>query len=731
MKMHLRIVGPDGKSSDIVVSGRAARLGKEPGSEVAFDPATYPMVSGQHARIERIGGELTLTHLSKSNKTLINDQPVDGVVKLKQGDRIRLGYTGPFIEVVALEAQPIAPPLPFVTETISGAESPKSASAVLIEKPTPPTKVPVKVEAIKTTRTAPVPARKPPVKKRMDSPASGSPLPRGLLWGGAGAAGVLVVGVLAFVLTRGNGREEPKPVPPGQGEIVQPEKKPEIAVKPPVPKPPSVEKLAEILKNGSAAERKKALDELSRLGPQARAALAAIMVGLDDQDAEIRARTKDVLTRLGPANKDDVAVYAAALRERSPEVFIYAASQLAALGQHASSELIYLRVLSLDESDAIKKEAAQKAVQRIEEEILPGLTQGLQHTSVNVRSQSAKRLADMGPNAKAALPNLVEAMADSNPAVRVLVVDALQAIGPEAVPVLGEALRDKNLDVRVIAINTLGRMGPDARLVMPELIQVSFETDVRIREEILAAFARMNEYAIPDLILHLERENTVTRQKSLVEVLERISHNSGPAVSTALKSAKPEVVKATEHVLTKIASQPIKYAPHVPHKGKAALIQTSLIDWFAKWDTNKDGFLDKVELAHAMRGPKALPYDYRLPGQPLKKFGPGDFAKYPDYAFLHRVDRNNDGKVSRAEYDRWAYDYADIMRFDLEERARIHKAWEHATERGLSESQRREREKKVAQDWAKYHQTSRAHLHEFHRELVRKSEIDRKKSPKK
>src|SRR5262249_361346 len=155
----------------------------------------------------------------------------------------------------------------------------------------------------------------------------------------------------------------------------------------------------------------------------------------------------DVLTRLGPANKDDVPVYAAALRERSPErerppeVFIYAASQLAALGQHASSELIYLRVLSLDESDAIK-EAAQKAVQWIEEEILPGLTPGLQHTSVNVRSQCAQRLADMGPNAKAALPNLVEAMADDNSAVRVLVVDALQAIGPEAVPVLGEALRD-------------------------------------------------------------------------------------------------------------------------------------------------------------------------------------------------------------------------------------------------------------------------------------------------
>jgi ABC-type multidrug transport system ATPase subunit/ABC-type multidrug transport system permease subunit len=101
--MKLRLIAPGGSASEVVVSGPAARLGRDPACEVHFDPAAYPTVSGQHARIERTSAGLRLTPLSRSNKTLLNDQPVEGPAALKVGDRVRLGYSGPTVEVLAAE----------------------------------------------------------------------------------------------------------------------------------------------------------------------------------------------------------------------------------------------------------------------------------------------------------------------------------------------------------------------------------------------------------------------------------------------------------------------------------------------------------------------------------------------------------------------------------------------------------------------------------------------------
>ncbi|MBY0512784.1 MAG: EF-hand domain-containing protein [Gemmataceae bacterium] len=65
---------------------------------------------------------------------------------------------------------------------------------------------------------------------------------------------------------------------------------------------------------------------------------------------------------------------------------------------------------------------------------------------------------------------------------------------------------------------------------------------------------------------------------------------------------------------------------------------------FDKWDTNKDGFLDAGELARAFRGPAAKVIDHKAGGQP---------DAHPDHQFLTRWDADKDGKVSRAEFDKY------------------------------------------------------------------------------
>ena len=109
MRLRARLVGPLGATA-IDVSGDAIRVGRDPDGEVAIDPAAHPAVSGRHARVEpAAAGGFTLVPLSQSNKTLLNGAPVAGPTPVRAGDAVRLGYTGPTLEVLALEADPPPP----------------------------------------------------------------------------------------------------------------------------------------------------------------------------------------------------------------------------------------------------------------------------------------------------------------------------------------------------------------------------------------------------------------------------------------------------------------------------------------------------------------------------------------------------------------------------------------------------------------------------------------------
>ena len=98
------------------------------------------------------------------------------------------------------------------------------------------------------------------------------------------------------------------------------------------------------------------------------------MVG--DPNPVIRTCAKETIAQMGPPTKDNVPIYAVSLREPPPELRIYAAGRLAELGRASKSELVFLRILALDKNAEVQ-EAAQKATQRIEGEVLASLTAGL------------------------------------------------------------------------------------------------------------------------------------------------------------------------------------------------------------------------------------------------------------------------------------------------------------------------------------------------------------------
>ena len=104
MTLHARLVAPTGETvGEFEVAVFPARIGRDPAAEIAVDDHRFPVVSGLHAEIDRAPGGLMLTARSPKNLTLHNDRPVGAPVPLRAGDRVRLGVTGPTVEIVRIE----------------------------------------------------------------------------------------------------------------------------------------------------------------------------------------------------------------------------------------------------------------------------------------------------------------------------------------------------------------------------------------------------------------------------------------------------------------------------------------------------------------------------------------------------------------------------------------------------------------------------------------------------
>ncbi len=110
MHLRARLISPSGVALPVESLADNIRLGRDPSCEVAVPAAEYPQVSSLHARLEPTPGGVRLVPLSLRNATLLNDRIVDGPTAVQDGDRIRLGMTGPVLEVLSLIAGEPAPP---------------------------------------------------------------------------------------------------------------------------------------------------------------------------------------------------------------------------------------------------------------------------------------------------------------------------------------------------------------------------------------------------------------------------------------------------------------------------------------------------------------------------------------------------------------------------------------------------------------------------------------------
>jgi predicted component of type VI protein secretion system len=77
MRVRVQVDQPDGQTKNLDAAGESIRLGRDAACEIAVDPIAFPKVSGVHARIEPAREGFVLVHLSRSNRTLVNDAPME------------------------------------------------------------------------------------------------------------------------------------------------------------------------------------------------------------------------------------------------------------------------------------------------------------------------------------------------------------------------------------------------------------------------------------------------------------------------------------------------------------------------------------------------------------------------------------------------------------------------------------------------------------------------------
>jgi HEAT repeat protein len=396
--------------------------------------------------------------------------------------------------------------------------------------------------------------------------------------------------------------------------------------------------LSEDLKSDDKETRAKAALALGKAGKEARAALPALLEALRDEDEKIRDLVADALDQAGPPAKEDFPAISTALRDEDPDVRSYAVSALDELGEDAWGEIEQVRELTKD-TDPNVRAAAEKTLARLEKEMLESLTKRLKDPNPDVRREAADRLSDLGGANKEAADkaagSLMAAMSDENEAVRVAVSKALTDFGNQVVPMLAEALRNRNQVARRMAIASLGNMGADAIEAVPDLAGIVDDANVGAAAAAVLA-NNFGDLAVPGIATVLASPTIVdNRRLALQNVLVRIGPAALPAITYYVGRYPGSRVYFGTVINQLNVLPPAGVVWGVPVDPFARAYYWDYVNRFNAWLDLDRKFLN---LEKARLGLKM------------------DEAAFK--AFLKRVDRDGDGRISKAEYERWAHDHA-------------------------------------------------------------------------
>jgi HEAT repeat protein len=198
---------------------------------------------------------------------------------------------------------------------------------------------------------------------------------------------------------------------------------------------------------------------------------------------------------------------------------------------------LFILVLSIPFLDAHQGDDPKK--KKGGTEPIEGL-KALQHPEAKVRYRACQTLADLGPLAKFAVPELRETLKDKSPIVRVKAAEALWKIektpAVTLLPVLLDALKEKDANVRAAAPPVIALIGAKAASALPTLVNALKDKELDVKLSAIAALGDLGPIAKGTAADLLELTND--KEFFLLEAFVGASlGNLGPGALPALTKA--------------------------------------------------------------------------------------------------------------------------------------------------------------------------------------------------
>jgi HEAT repeat protein len=276
-------------------------------------------------------------------------------------------------------------------------------------------------------------------------------------------------------------------------------------------------------------------------------------------------------TAFDAPSKDEVATLVKQLKDKSPAVRSKAARALENLDPAAKDAVPVLIEALKEKDDVTVLPVAAKALGRLGSAAVPALTEALEVKDGRLQAYAAMALKQIGPDAKPAVPALIEVVKKYKEPAQLAKLQAIAALGKigsgakEAVPILIDVTKEKppTSAARLAAVTALGQIGPEAKAAVPTLIDLLGEEETKagpIRLEAARALGLIGsaagEEAISALVALLDNKKLGPARIVAINALGQIGPPAKNAVAALKKAGEDAELKtAAAKAIEKIESK--------------------------------------------------------------------------------------------------------------------------------------------------------------------------------
>jgi HEAT repeat protein len=345
---------------------------------------------------------------------------------------------------------------------------------------------------------------------------------------------------------------------------------------------PAVEALWPLTADPSPNVRAAGYDALRAAGPASAAPLAKL---LTHESADVRARAAEAVSQggYGPIPGSAATDLANALDDEDPAVRGAAADGLSRLGAAAGPAVPKLVALfgKTTPEDLMKPDplelAAFRAVVGIGEPAVGPLTAALADRNPVVRLQAVAALGEIGPAAKAALPDIEKLLRDPVGAVALEAAAAATRVGGNAsntADLMKLALTNDDPDTRAAGLRTALRMGPAGKPLAPLVLPLFADTSDIVRRLAVEFAGGLGADAgaqvVPALAKVLKEDTAESVRRRAAEILASLGPAAAPAADALGAATADESLLVQRVAVTALGDLGAAGKPGLPQLAKLA-----------------------------------------------------------------------------------------------------------------------------------------------------------------